>query len=202
VSSISLATEDVLSEAVGLRLLAEPGCGLECGRTLRRNGAGYLRSRMPSWHEMARRGQPVLVITDLDRGHCPATLVAQWCGRSERPDSLLIRVAVREVESWLLADHDGMRRLLRSKSRLPAQPDRLTDPKQHLLMLARSARRDIREELIAAQGAIARQGVGYNARLSAFVATDWSPARASARSNSLKRTRWRLAEFAKRSRRR
>jgi hypothetical protein len=154
---------------------------------------------MPSWREMARRGQPVFVITDLDRLPCPATLVAQWYGRSEPADNLLIRVAVREVESWLLADHDGMHQLLGVKGRLPADPDKLADPKQHLLKLARSARRDIREDLIVAQGAIARQGIGYNARLSAFVAEEWSPSRASSRSNSLQRTRCRLAEFAKRA---
>lgn len=106
---IALATEDALSESVGLRLLAEPSCGLRCESRLRRNGAGYLRSRMQSWCEIARR-VPVLVITDLDKKHCPASLVAQWLGTRKRPDSLLIRVAVREIESWLLADHDGMQR--------------------------------------------------------------------------------------------
>jgi len=198
VTSIALATEDLLSEAIGLRLLAEPSCGLECSRTLRKQGAGYLRSRMPSWHEMARRGQAVLVITDLDRLRCPATLVALWYARRERRDNLLIRVAVREVESWLLADHDGMHRLLGAKGRLPSNPDELADPKQHLLKLARFARREIRDDLVAATDAIARQGLGYNARLSAFVKADWNPVRASARSNSLERTRRRLAEFAER----
>ncbi len=197
-SGIVLATEDALSEAVGLRLLSEPHCGLRCEQLLRRNGAGYLRTKMTSCREMARHGQPVLVLTDLDRLQCPASLIAQWVGGLKPPAGLLIRVAVREVEAWLLADHDGMQRLLGLSPRLPSKPDMLADPKQHLITIARSARRDIRDDLVPARGAIARQGLGYNARLCAFVASDWSPERASGRSESLKRTRRRLAEFASR----
>lgn len=198
-TSVVLATEDALSEAIGLRLLAEPTCSLHCDSRLRRNGAGYLRSRVQSWCEMARR-VPVLVITDLDMKSCPASFVAQWLGARKQPENLLIRVAVREAESWLLADHDGMQRLLGSTVRLPARPDALADPKQRLLQLARSAKREIREDLLASRGAVAAQGLAYNARLSAFVSQDWCPERASTRSDSLHRTRKRLAELARRVR--
>lgn len=50
---IAIATEDELSEAVALRLVAElpePCC---VTHRLRKNGFGYLRSKMDSWRQMA-----------------------------------------------------------------------------------------------------------------------------------------------------
>src|SRR5688500_3382606 len=104
-----LATEDELSEAVGLCLAAE--AGLEIGQQLRRGGFGYLKSRMGSFCDIAKY-QPVLLFTDLDRVKCPSTLIAKWSGALTLPENFLFRVAVREIESWLLADHDAMRGLL------------------------------------------------------------------------------------------
>jgi hypothetical protein len=193
---ISLATEDELSEAVGLRLVAEVSPALEVGLRLRRGGYGYLRSKVASFCQMARR-EPLLLITDLDRHCCAASLVDEWMRRTPRTAGLLFRVAVREVESWLLADHDAMRTLLgRSASSLPDLPDMLADPKRALLNLARSARREVRTDLCAETGAIAAQGLGYNRRLTDFVRRDWNPMRASSRSDSLRRARQRLREFA------
>ena len=66
---------------------------------------------MRQFCEIARY-QPVLVITDLDRVACAATLIRGWTANDTLPVTLLLRVAVREVEAWLLADHDAMRTLL------------------------------------------------------------------------------------------
>jgi hypothetical protein len=195
VKYVSLATEDALSEAVGDRLLGEHPGRLQAYQKLRRNGAGYLRQRLPSWCAMAVHN-PVLLLTDLDAEACPATLVAQWIGRHEVPGSLLFRVAVREVESWLLADHEGMLSLLGKKCRMPPDPDALLNPKEYLINLARNAKRDVREDLVAAPRAVARQGLGYNSRLCAFVARGWSPRRAAGRSESLRRARRRIQELA------
>ena len=108
---IALATEDALSEAVGEKLIAEVKPPLEVGLRLRRDGFGYLKTRMRKFCEIARH-QPVLVITDLDRVACAATLVRRWTANDTPPATLLLRVAVHEVEAWLLADHDAMRTLL------------------------------------------------------------------------------------------
>lgn len=197
---IALATEDELSETVGLRLLAE--CGLlDAGQPLllRKNGSGYLKSKMKSWHEMARNGM-VLLLTDLDRLECPVSLLSDWLGvRRQLPENLLLRVAVREIESWVLADHLGVHILFGKELRLPVAPDELPDPKQHLLMLARKASRRVRENSVVQRGAVASQGVGYNRLLSSWVQSEWSPERAAQRSPSLRRTRDRLREFALRA---
>ena len=98
---VALATEDELSEAVGKRLLIDAGYNLSPSPFLRRNGFGYLRSKMDSWCEMANR-KPVVLLTDLDNTVCPAELRENWLGTRKTPKNLIIRVAVREIESWLL----------------------------------------------------------------------------------------------------
>jgi hypothetical protein len=191
---IALATEDELSEQVGLHLAHE--AGFEVGECLRRGGNGYLRSRVANFCQMSQT-LPVLLITDLDQARCASTLVKEWLGKKQKPASFMFRVAVREVESWLLADHDAMRALLgRKATKLPTAPDDLQDPKEALLRLALNAPRDVRDDLVVKQGSIASQGIGYNARLCGLVRDSWQAARAANRSPSLQRARIRLREFA------
>lgn len=192
---VSLATEDELSEAIGLRLLAELPTPMPSPQCLRRNGFGYLRSRMGNWRQMAQH-QVVVVLTDLDKKLCPLALRADWLGDIAMPENLLLRIAVREVESWVLADHEGMRELIGSKGALPSLPDDLPDPKQYLLRLAKNAPRTVRDDLVKEDGAMASQGIGYNARLTSWIHSVWDPQRAAERSPSLQRTRLRLTEMA------
>ena len=105
---VALATEDELSKAVGLRLLAEhPALIQSEPMLLRRQGSGYLRSRMSSWRQMAA-WRVVLVLTDLDTTPCPIALLTDWLGDDlDCPSNLILRIAVRETESWLLADQSG-----------------------------------------------------------------------------------------------
>lgn len=192
---IALATEDALSEALGKRLIAELAPAFDEPMLLRKNGSGYLRSKMDSWRAMAAR-QCMLVLTDLDRLPCAAALRADWGGQAPMPEGLLLRVAVRSAESWFMADQEAVRALLGQRARAPADPDALAEPKQHLLRLATSAPRAVRDDLLKPRGAIASQGIGYNTLLTHCVAAHWSPARASERSASVFRARQRLREIA------
>lgn len=192
--SIALATEDELSEEVGLRLAEE--VGLTVHERLRRGGSGYLKSRVINFCRMAEH-IPVLMLTDLDQVPCAPALISDWFGQKAKPPGFLFRVAVREIESWLLADHVAMSRFLGPRvSVLPDHPDRLNDPKQALLLLARNADREVRADLVSEKGSIASQGLGYNARLCTLVRQRWSPILAAERSPSLARTRLRLREFS------
>lgn len=193
---VALGTEDELSEAVAVRLLAEHEQHLQPGLRLRKSGFGYLRSNVKRWRELAQR-QPVVLITDLDQIACPPALLNDWLGSQACPENLLLRVAVREVEAWLLADHVAMQSLLGDRARLPPAPDVLPDPKQHLLGLAKRAPRDVRLDLVHEAGTVARQGLGYNARLTDLVRMSWSPARAAERSPSLARARRSLGALAR-----
>ena len=117
---VALATEDELSEVVGQKLVNDAGAGLTVTLRLRRGGFGYLRSRMRNFCELARR-MPVLLLTDLDTAQCPMTLIGAWSRNNAVPDRLIFRVAVRQVESWLLADRESIANLLKvSLRRCPA----------------------------------------------------------------------------------
>lgn len=188
---LSLVTEDVLSEAVALRLLGEVGIPAQDVQVLGGSGFGYLRSKVGNWKELARR-RYVLLLTDLDQLACPVAMRQDWLGTDPIPPKLWMRIAVREVESWLLADHEGMRQLIGSTGKFPPSPDELPDPKAHLLRLAKQAPRQVRQELVKEKGAMASQGIGYNTLLCDWVRKSWSAERAAERSPSLARTRQRL----------
>lgn len=189
---IAIATEDPLSEAIALRLIAEIPTPHFIQFKLGRTGNGYLRSKMSSWCQMAQH-QVMLVLTDLDRANCLVEFRDQWLA-AEPPQNLLFRIAVREVESWVLADHVAMRTLIGAKGVFPAAPDELADPKQSLLKLAKSAPKQVRADLLKNIGGNLAQGLGYNARLTAWINSEWSPQRAAERSPSLARARLRLNE--------
>lgn len=198
---IALGTEDELSESVGRRLLIDAGYELEPDPVLRKSGFGYLRSKMDSWCEMSNR-KPFVLFTDLDNATCPVELRNAWIGKLKPSENFVMRIAIRETEAWLLADHKAIRSIVGARGKLPQNPDLLDDPKQTLLRLvAAHAPRNIRADLIAERGAVASQGIGYNARLSHWVSTVWSPERAAARSDSLHRARIRLGELVERMRR-
>jgi len=186
---ITLATEDELSEAIAQRILAAfPAIPL--GQCLRRGGSGYLRSRMRNFCEIARRLGQVLVVTDLDTKACPSVLRRDWLGNMPHPSGLLLRVAEREIESWLMADHDAVATIFGklAQRRLPDHLDELADPKDFLLNLAKHSPKNVRLDLHAEEGAVARRGLGYNARLCHLVRTVWHPDRAAERSPSLRRS--------------
>ncbi len=191
-----LATEDVLSEAVGRRLVVEANSGLTVAQALGRRGFGYLRSKVRNFCELARV-TPVLLLTDLDDADCPPALIEDWADRDQVPPLLLFRVAVRQIESWLLADREGVAGLLGiNAANISRDPDALPDAKSELLRLAQRARRDVKGDLVKQVGSIAAQGIGYNAVLCDFVRTRWNPTRAAGQSNSLARARKRLADLA------
>lgn len=185
---VMLATEDELSEALAVRLLAELNGAIAEPTKLRKNGFGYLKSKMSNWREVARL-QMMFVLTDLDQAECVVAFRQEWLGQQPVPAKLVFRVAVREVESWVLADHEALRKLLGSKIQCPAAPDTLPDPKQYLLKQAQKAPRKVRDELVAQKGAMASQGLGYNRCLVDWVNNEWSPERAASLSPSLLRAR-------------
>jgi hypothetical protein len=193
--TVVVATEDELSECVALRLI-----GLQMGNTdgvqmIRKGGNGYLRSRMANFISVAKRG-PVLMLAGLDRVDCPPTLIRKWRRGRILPENLLFRVAVREIESWLLADREGFASYLNiAPQKITTSPEEISDPKHYLLNLARNAPRELRSELLPAKGSIASQGFGYNSCLREFVAKMWSPTRAAERSQSLRRAINRVSEL-------
>ena len=192
---INLAYEDELSRTVLQRLLRSYDDRYEVGVCYGQGGFGYLRRQISGFNNAAR-GVPFLLLTDLDRNNCPPSLVNEWLPRGVHPN-LLFRVAVREVEAWLLADRSGIARLLGIQiDTVPHNPESLPDPKAALVGLARRSRHGgVRRDIVPPDRSTAQQGPNYNGRLGEFVAHVWNPTAASANSPSLKRTLRALEEF-------
>jgi|SRR5579864_6679681 len=192
---VNLAIEDELSEAVARRLLDYANRGYAVGAAYGRTGFGYLRSTIIGWNRAAR-GIPFIVLTDLDSYPCPPALIKDWLTEPQNPN-LLLRVAVREVEAWLLADRLNLARYLRvSEQHVPQDPDALVDAKAALVNLARQSKSaEMRASIAPKKGSTAKQGPEYNASLSEFVCSGWDVDAAQHRSPSLARTVARLGVY-------
>lgn len=192
---VNLATEDELSEVVLRRLLDHSNREYAVGTAYGRRGFGYLRRTIKGWNRAAAY-VPFIVLTDLDQRLCPIELIGDWLDETIHPN-LLLRVAVREVEAWLLADRPNLARYLRVPAKsIPIAPDELEDPKAALVELARRSGSGLmRDGIVPKRGSTAKQGPDYNACLSEFVRTGWSIDEAAAHSASLRRTVARLGSF-------
>jgi hypothetical protein len=193
---IHLAVEDDLSQSVVRRLLMDTERDYSIGMVFGRGGFGYLRTTANNWNAAAAAGTPILLLTDLDQHPCPAELIDSWLDFAPHAN-LIFRVAVREVESWVLADRDGFADFLGINAVLvPAEPDQIPDPKQSLVNLARRSRiRALRESIVPRQGSTAVQGPNYNGCLGDFIRNRWNRNSATERSPSLSRAWARLMTF-------
>jgi hypothetical protein len=189
---IAIATEDQLSEAIVLRLIDDLPIPHRVQHRLGRKGNGYLKAKMSSWCSMAQH-QVVVVLTDLDRASCLLEFRDGWL-EAAPPKNLLFRIAVREVESWVLADHVALRKLIGKKGLLPPAPDDLSDPKRTFLNLVTNASRQVKNDLLKTINGNLSAGIGYNAHLTMWVQSEWNPERAEQRSPSLAKARLRLHE--------
>ena len=193
---INLAVEDRLSEAVLRRILSHSDRGYALGACYKRGGYGYLKKNIRGWNAAAR-SVPFIVLTDLDASYpCPGALILDWLPLQQR-HNLLFRVAIREVEAWLIADRTNLAAFLRVPERLiPENPDRVPDPKRAIVELARKSRdRWMRERIAPKPKSTASQGPDYNGCLIEFVTAGWDIEAAIAGSESLRRTVRKLHTF-------
>ncbi len=184
---INLAVEDSLSEAVLRKIIQYSGRPYSIGVCYSHEGYGYLKKTIKGFNNAAK-GTPFLVLTDLDTYKCPQALIKKWLPNPKNPN-LLFRVAVREVESWILADQKGIAKYLGIQTILvPQNPDTLTDPKKILISLAdKSRKKELREAIVPRLGGQAEQGPDYNGALIAFVNERWNMNTAKSASRSLKK---------------
>jgi len=190
------AVEDALSEAVVRKIVTVVRPDLTLYQVMRRNGQGYIRSKVRQLNQTAR-SVPVLVLVDLDRPvPCPADLVQALLPIPHAP-KLLFRVAVMEIESWVMADRRGFADFLSIPvNRIPENTDVILQPKEFLVSLARLSKKTrLRQEIVPLPGATSKVGPGYNSRLGEFVHSHWSVNRAASISVSLQRTLAQLRDF-------
>lgn len=195
VQSIAVIVEDELSGAVMRRLIAATGRNFVIDRMINARGHGQIKSGIGKFRTSSY-ALPHVVLTDLDRYPCPPALLDNW-GATDLPPQLLFRIAVREVEAWLLADREGIAEFLHiAVSKVPHTPEAEDDPKRTLINLARRSRKKrLAQELVPEPGSAAPIGPLYNARLSEFVNGRWDVDQARLCADSLSRTLNRLSEF-------
>ncbi len=186
---ICLATEDALSEAAAEKLLTASGRPIEIEQRLRKDGYGYLKTNFPKFNQVAANIMPVFLLTDLDKANCVVDFIADWRKGLELSEQLLFRVAVREVEAWLLADRQAFADWLGiSADLVHKEPENLSDPKRELLRLVkRSKKRALRNMILPADTSHCPVGIGYNTELTQYVRKYWHPLTAAASAPSLAR---------------
>jgi hypothetical protein len=191
---VTLVYEDDLSEAVMIRILNGFHDKYEIIDSYSGNGFGYLKTNIKGFSQ-ASVVNPHFMLTDLDNYECPVALKADWVN-FELNDNFIFRIAVREVESWLMADIEGLSHYFNvSETLFPKNPDIVTDPKNTLIQLARrSKKRHIREDIVPINQN-ASIGPNYNGCLSEYVFHTWNIENAVLRSDSLKRAYNKLRDF-------
>lgn len=151
-------------------------------------GSSYIKRKISGFNNAAKV-TPYIVLTDLDKYECAKALIDEWLPHNQHPN-LLFRVAVREVETWVMADRSSFAKFLGIGSKLiPQDIDRhVTNPKEFLLELTRRSRKKyIKYAILPGKGSTARVGPNYNDFLISFLHDQWQLEEAINYSDSLKR---------------
>lgn len=185
---LTIVVEDDLSLEVVRKLLARhaPWEYVESIVTTR-NGSGYIKKNINKFNQVANQ-LPVIVLTDLDSYECAPSLKEQWLHHEASPN-LLFRVAIREVEAWLLADTEGIAAYFGiARNTVATAVESLQDPKQEIFRIARRAsNRYLENDICPRQGSTASIGRAYNVRMIEFVQSSWDLRRAERNCDSLNR---------------
>ena len=129
-----------------------------------------------------------VVLVDLDNdADCAPPIRNAWVPAPA--PNLCFRIAVREIEAWLIADKQTLARYLRIKAGdVPEEPEKLQYPKDVMVNLARGSRsRDIRSDIVPRENSGRRAGPAYASRLIEYVQERWQPEVAAERAESLRR---------------
>lgn len=182
---ISAAVEGIVDEAVVRKLITS--LGGQPGPVYGKNGKSALRTRINGFNNAARHA-PWMVLVDLDgEQDCAPPLRESWL---PAPAPLLcFRVAVRQVEAWLIADEEALSSYAGvARSRIPADPEGLPNAKVAMVDVARQSRRAaIRRDMVPREGSGRSVGPAYTSRLIEYAEKQWRPEVAARRSDSLRR---------------
>lgn len=182
---IRAAVEGIVDEAVVRRLITHAGG--QAGTVYGRDGKPALRKRIRGYNDAAYYA-PWVVLVDLDNdADCAPPMCSAWVPIPA--PNLCFRIAVREVEAWLMADKQTLARYLSVKAgNVPAEPERLERPKDAMVNLARGSRsRDIRHDIVPRKNGGRRVGPAYASRLVEYVQERWRPEVAAEHAESLRR---------------
>ena len=191
---VNLLVEGQLDEVVARRILDYTGhiSGVCYGK----NGYGYIKEKIQGFNNASKVVCCFALVDFMDtKLDCPLDVISQWL--PHRNPNMIFRVVVRELESWLLADHVNLANYLRINSdSIPSDPEIVFDPKRELINLARrSQSSSIRSSLVPEPNSTAQVGKLYQSEMTKFIQTKWDIASARQRSKSLERCIVRLTEL-------
>jgi len=183
---ISILVEGSLDETVAREII--DAAGGTAGTVYGRRGAGYIEKKISGFNQRAQ-GTPILALVDLMDldSDCPAEIVQDWL--PHRHEQMLLRLVVREIESWILADRTSISRFFGiRKSLVPHHPEQLEDPKAGLVDLARSSQRQgLKNAIVPENPTMNDEGPAYTTRMQRFVRNQWSVMEAAKNAPSLHR---------------
>ncbi len=141
------------------RLIIEAGG--EIGSIYGKRGKDFLRRRIKGYNN-ASQYNPWIVLMDLNcDADCPPPLKNDWLPNPGK--FICFRIAVREIESWLLADREWFASFFRVRVLdVPANPELLDDPKEKVIELAKRSRsQDIQLDMVPRPGSGRKIGPAY-----------------------------------------
>lgn len=177
-----VAVEGDSDVAAAIKILH--ACGQEvAGRTIVCGGKSNLDARLPGIRAAAAHRR-WLVLRDLDRESC-APQVRARLQVAAAPGFL--RIAVRAIEAWLLADREAAALWLGVAPRsIPEDVEGVLDPKAEVIRLAcRPTRKVIRQDIVPRRAA--RVGPGYVDQIRRYAEGGWRPDVAARAAPSLAR---------------
>ena len=185
-TAVGIVVEGLNDRTAADRLLAAAGHQVDPVRVVVKRGKTQLDPVLASINRAAVH-LPWLVLrdADLDADDCPVALRRQLLSGEQAP-LLSVRLVVRSLEAWVLADrrafalHFGVQPAL-----VPADPEQEQHPKRSLVAAcSRSRQRSVRQGMARANGT---PGPEYTAMLDDFLRRTWDPARARQAAPSLSR---------------
>jgi hypothetical protein len=149
-------------------------------------GSGYIKKKIQAFNNAATYSN-FLIITDLDQNECAPVFIDELLGNNKNK-GLFLRIAVREIESWIIADRKNFSSYFSiSVDKVSKNPESIIDPKKYIFQLAKKSRPRIIRTGIPPSDATARLGPEYNEILVRFVHERWDFLEALQNSDSLRR---------------
>jgi hypothetical protein len=182
--AVDLLVEGFTDEIFVKRCFAD--IGLQVGTVYGKHGVDYVKNKAQAFSVFGQYSDMLILADFMDmNAACPPQ--ARQMLVANIPAKALVRLAVNEIESWMMASRTELASYFNiSAARIPAVPDQVVDPKQTLVNLARASNRGkIRRMFVPKPGISSVVGEGYVDGFQEFMASHWDLASARAASPSL-----------------
>ncbi|MBZ0298265.1 MAG: DUF4276 family protein [Anaerolineae bacterium] len=186
---INLAVEGPTDEIVLRHILQYVDIGKKSILIRARKGKAHLLKNLDGFNNAAQYGHRWLVVVDLDQdADCAPTFMKTIL--SSPAEGMLLRIPVRAIESWLLADRDQFAQFLGiAAANIPLDPELEDHPKRTVINLVSQKCRKtrLREDMLPVPNSGRAVGPGYSSQMERFVTNYWRPEIAAENSDSLRR---------------